>query len=517
MKNFKWRVLVVAVVILAALWALWPTYKYYTLSPDVKKVMNPKDLTALHKKALNLGLDLQGGMYLLLEVDKSKLSEAQMKGAVDRAIEIIRNRIDQWGVFEPSIQKVGAFRILIQLPGVMNRKMARSLIGRTAQLEFHIVANGKVTDNLVQKIDNTLAREEGDTSSTVGPLLGLLESAGEGAYVVDEADVKTVDSLLSLSEVKDMLGTRYKFYWGKVRVTDDGRKVKSLFLLNTRSELTGADLKTARHTIGSPGSEIAGQAIVELTFNRKGARKFSVVTGRNVNKRLAIVLDNIVQSAPVIRQKITGGSAIIEGITNIQEAKELAVVLRAGALPAPVKIIEERSVGPLLGKDSVQEGLRALIIGFLLVVLFMIFYYNTSGLIADLALLLNLVFIFATLIAFRATLTLPGLAGIILTVGMAVDANVLIFERIREELRAGKSAKNAIDAGFHRATLTIFDANATTIIAALVLLKFGTGPIKGFGTTLTIGIIASFFTAVYVTKIIFDYVYSIKKVKNLRI
>ena len=517
MNSLKWRALITLIVILAALWSLWPTYKYYTMPEDVKKVMPPAELKKLHKKALNLGLDLQGGMYLLLEVDKSKLPESQWKGAVDRAIEIIRNRIDQWGVFEPSIQKVGAFRILVQLPGVMDRERAKELIGKTAMLEFHIVADDKVANSIVEKIDKALQREEGDTTSTVGPFLSLLQNAGGGEFYVDENDWAKVDSIIHSDIAKKILGNKYKFYWGRVKYTEDGTKIKPLYLLYAKPELTGADLKTARHTIGSPGSQIAGQPIVELMFNRKGARKFAYVTGKNINKRLAIVLDGVVQTAPVIRERIQGGSAIIEGIPTIDEAKEIAVILKAGALPAPVKIIEERSVGPLLGRDSIHRGLTALLIGFILVVLFMIFYYNVSGLIADFALLLNLLLIFAFLVAFHATLTLPGLAGIILTVGMAVDANVLIFERIREELRAGKSPKNAIDAAYHRATITIFDANATTIIAALVLLKFGTGPIRGFGTTLTIGIIVSFFTAVFVTKIIFDYLYKVKNIKTLRI
>ncbi len=517
LNSLKWRALITIIIVLAALWSLWPTYKYYTMPEDVKKVMQPAALNKLHKKALNLGLDLQGGMYLLLEVDKSKLPEKQWKGAVDRAIEIIRNRVDQWGVFEPSIQKVGAFRILIQLPGIMDRKSAKELIGRTALLEFHIVADDKIANSIVEKIDKALQREEGDTTSTIGPFLSILENAGAGSFYVDENDWAKADSIINSDIAKKILGNRYKFYWGRVKYTEDGTKIRPLFLLDAKPELTGADLKTARHTIGSPGTQIAGQPIVELMFNRKGARKFSYITGKNVGKRLAIVLDSVVQTAPVIRERIPGGSAVIEGIPTIEEAKEIAVVLRAGALPAPVKIIEERSVGPLLGKDSIHKGLASLIIGFILVVLFMIFYYNVSGLIADLALFLNLLFIFSFLVAFHATLTLPGLAGIILTVGMSVDANVLIFERIREELREGKSPKNAIEAGYHRATLTIFDANATTIIAALVLLKFGTGPIRGFGTTLTIGILVSFFTAVFVTKIIFDYLYKVKNIKTLRI
>lgn len=521
MKTLKWRILVVVVLILVALWSLWPTFKYYTLSPEKRSGIPRSELLQLKKKALNLGLDLQGGMYLLMEVDKSKLSPEEAKGAVERAMEVIRNRIDQWGVFEPSIQRIGEDRILVQLPGVLERERARSLIGRTALLEFRLVADQDLLYKTLDRIDRTLLGETAkDTTDTLEinerPFSSLLNSYGSDVLVVEDNWAK-VDSILSLPSIKKLIPAGYTFLWGKI-LEFGGKKYRTLYLLKREASLTGAYLKSARHDVGGgTDPKIANKPIVRLTFNRKGAARFAAVTGQNVGRRLAIVLDGTVQSAPVIQERISGGTAMITGIDSMEEAKELAVVLRAGALPAPVKIIEERSVGPLLGKDSIRRGIRALIIGFASVIIFMAIYYSFAGIIADLALLLNLLFILALLAGLHATLTLPGLAGLILTVGMAVDANVLIFERIREELAAGKTPKVAVDAGYARAMITILDANITTLIAALVLLKFGTGPIKGFAVVLSIGIIVSFFTAIFFTKIIFDYLLGVKKMKTVSI
>jgi protein-export membrane protein SecD len=288
--------------------------------------------------------------------------------------------------------------------------------------------------------------------------------------------------------------------------------------LKRKQEMTGEYIVDARHTIyQGQDPRYQGQPIVELSFDKKGTIIFARVTEQNVGKRLAIVLDNLVQSAPVINEKIPSGNAMISGMESMDEAKELAIVLRSGALPAPVNLVEERSVGPLLGSDSIKRGVRSALLGMGLVVVFMIIYYMVAGTIADFALVLNLLFVLALLAAFRGTLTLPGIAGLILTIGMAVDANVLIFERIREEIASGKSLKSAVDTGYSRALITILDANVTTIIAALVLLWFGTGPIRGFGLTLSLGIACSFFTAIFVTKIFFDYMVGIKRVRRLYI
>ncbi|MBW1861126.1 MAG: protein translocase subunit SecD [Deltaproteobacteria bacterium] len=384
-----------------------------------------------------------------------------MKMAADQALETIRNRIDQFGVSEPDIRPQENSRILIQLPGIKDPKRAIELIGKTAILEFKLVDE----DNSVEEA-----------------MKGVIPAGREILYQIS-IDPKT------------------------------GRKTKLPFLLKKRSLLTGEYLTDARVQIDGQYNE----PYVSLSFNARGARLFERITGENIEKRLAIVLDNHVYSAPVIRDKISGGRAQISGSFTDDEARDLAIVLRAGALPAPVKILEERTVGPSLGKDSIEKGFKSMIIGGLVVIVFMVIYYGLSGIIADLALLLNILFIMAGLSFFGATLTLPGIAGMILTIGMAVDANVLVFERIREELRLGKPIRAAIEGGYGKALVTILDANVTTFIAALVLFQFGTGPVRGFAVTLSIGIVASFFTAVFVTRVVFDYLIVHKKWKKMSI
>ncbi len=510
---------------IVAIWTLYPTYKYYSMSPEEREALPRVERSLLKKKALNLGLDLQGGMYLLYELDRSKLKPEEVKGAVDRAIEIIRNRIDQWGVFEPSIEKIGEDRILVQLPGVLDRERAHSLIGRTAQLEFKLVAKTSLVNDVLKRIDEKLHQIElaslpPDSDTTTldpHPFLSLLGRMGIDVVAVPEENVKRVQEILNMEEIKPLIPKNYEFLFGK-SFERDGRKYRPLYLLRKDPVLTGAYLTDARPDIYRGGeARLQNTPVVAITFDRKGAARFAAVTGQHVGDKLAIVLDDVVQSAPVIQERIGGGRAIITGLDSMEEAKDLAIVLRAGALPAPLKRLEERSVGPLLGKDSIDKGIRALIIGFLAVVLFMVLYYRGAGLIADLALVLNLIFVMALLVGFHATLTLPGLAGLILTVGMSVDANVLIFERIREELGVGKTPKVAIATGYSRALITILDANVTTLIAALVLLRFGTGPIKGFAVVLSLGILVSFFTAIFVTRVIFDYLVFVKKIKKVSI
>ena len=384
-----------------------------------------------------------------------------IKMAVEQALETIRNRIDQFGVSEPDIRPQENNRLLIQLPGIKDPKRAIELIGKTALLEFKLV-------------DEENSLEEA--------LKGDIPPGDEILYQV-KIDQKT------------------------------GQKKKIPFLLKRRTLLTGEYLTDARVQIDNQYNE----PYVSLSFDSRGARLFSQITGKNIKKRLAIVLDNKVNSAPVIQDKISGGRAQITGRFSMDEAKDLAIVLRAGALPAPVKIIEERTVGPSLGKDSIEKGFTSMLIGGVVVILFMMIYYNLSGIIADIALLLNILFIMAGLAFFAATLTLPGIAGIILTIGMSVDANVLIFERIREELRLGKTPRAAIEGGYSKALVTILDAQVTTLIAALVLFQFGTGPVRGFAVTLSIGILASLFTAIFLTRVIFDFLYIQRGMKKIRI
>lgn len=534
MKQLKWKLfLIVALVVVSLLYVVPSVYfklpGWWTT------------LGVLPTEKIHLGLDLQGGMHLVLEVQTQKAVESRIERTVEelrlamkkagiryaeinrirdiqilvrilnqentdafdslldkefgrlrlvsrspddkdvivrldlpddevkyikematkQAMETIRNRIDQFGVSEPDIRRQGENRILVQLPGVKDPQRAVNLIGQTALLEFKLV----------------------DEEHNV-------EDALEGS--IPPAD----EILYQISEDKT---TR--------------RTIKTPLLVRKRTSLTGEYLTDARVQIDSQFNE----PYVSIDFDKKGARLFERITEANVKKRLAIVLDGRVYSAPVIQEKIAGGQARITGNFTTEEARDLAIILRAGALPAPVQILEERTVGPSLGHDSIQKGLLSMWIGGIIVVLFIAIYYKGAGLIADTALLLNIILIAAGLAALQATLTLPGIAGIILTIGMAVDANVIIFERIREEVRVGKTPRAAVDAGYTKATLTILDANITTLIAALVLFQFGTGPVKGFAVTLSIGILASLFTAIIVTKLIFDYLVLKLRINRLSI
>ncbi len=582
-------------------------------------------LDRLGKRSLKLGLDLQGGMRMVLEVDLVELMkqlaknkdarfdslmaeiaqrlkdpkadfdqtvldvfesagvrlsryfhEAQSSNrqvlnylsdeaddAITRTLEILWNRVDQFGVSEPSIMRQGKRRIVVALPGVQDPARARALIGKTALLEFKMLADAPEASAVLERIDEFLRRERGltsardttaqadtvkeetetadttkapvakdevvdadklfssemdlsklgeDTSLVVAeglveehPFYALLRNVGDAIAVIDR-NRRAVEVILARPEVQEAIGDDYEILWSNETTTGpDGNKYWNLYVVKSEAELTGKYLTKADVEIGSgnsPGSE--GQPVVSFAMNRQGARIFSRVTGANVGKRLAIVLDKHVYMAPVIRTKIPDGRGIIEGSDSMEEARDLAIILRAGALPAPVNVIEERTVGPSLGADSIAKGEFSATLAFALVALFMVFYYKLAGIVADLALIFNVFFILAILAGFQGTLTMPGIAGIILTIGMAVDANVLIYERIREELRTGKTVRAAIDAGYSRAAVTVLDANITTVIAGIVLYQFGTGPIKGFALTLMIGIAASLYTALVGTRLLFD-------------
>jgi preprotein translocase subunit SecD len=405
--------------------------------------------------------EIGGGIWKITLVLDSRQADQIKKNALDQALETIRNRVDQFGVSEPEITLQGTDRILIQLPGIKDPQRAKSLIGRTALLEFKLVD------------------EEGD-----------LEEALKG--VSPEGDI---------------------LLYQRVVDPKTGGVKKIPYLLKEKTLMTGEVLKDARVALDSQFHE----PYIGLEFDDIGAKLFEQITGANVKKRLAIILDDNVYSAPVIQEKIAGGRAQITGRFTTDEANELAIVLRAGALPAPVKIIEERTVGPTLGQDSIRQGVISILISAVLILIFMVFYYRIAGLIADIALVLNVILVFAVLSLLRATLTLPGIAGLVLSVGMAVDANILIHERIKEELRWGKTIRAAIDQGYHRAFTTIIDSNLTTVIAALFLYQFGTGPVKGFAVTLFWGITANIFTAVFVTRFVFDYLTLKVKIKKLSI
>lgn len=419
-KNYKWKVLLIVGVIAFSLWKAYP----------------------LDQK-INLGLDLQGGIQLLLQVDMDKVPADARKDVTARVAEIVRNRIDEFGVKEPEISTQGRDQVVVKLPGVTDRERAKEIAAKAAHLEFKIVS--------------------------------------EDAALIQKADEGTVPEGYEYKKVKDS-------------ATDES------VLLDAKAVLTGEHLTTA-----SVGFDNYGQPIVQLSLDKEGAKIFDKVTFQNINKRLAIVLDGQVYSAPSIRDRIPNGKAQISGNFKASDASDLALVLRAGALPAPVTVVEERTVGPSLGKDSIEKSVKAGLLGVLFIFLFMPIYYRLSGIVASLGLIVYIIVMAGTLAAFGATLTLPGIAGFILSVGMAVDANVLISERMREEVAAGKTARAAISAGYHKAFSAILDSNVTTLITSVLLFIFGTGPVQGFAVTLSIGIIASMFSAIIVTRTIFDY------------
>ena len=612
------RFLLIGLVLVWGFWSLWPTIKLQNLSDDEKDVLRVEGkLEEIETKAIKQGLDLKGGMYIVLEVDLPTLIENiainkdgklssifdkiradisispeadffdlfseyveknqlklsryyydygsssddilsslndEAEDAINRVLEILQNRIDQFGVAEPTIQKQGSQRIIVELAGVQNSERARSLLESTALLEFYLVKDVTTTNELMIKIDQILKKDKSvasvakelksqetvsdDASSeqavSVSELFGGVQSTDEADSAIVDEDIFAerpfssllrslgnsigvpekntfaIKKLIEKAEVQERLasmGSNFLFgHKAEEYVLTDGsvERMYALYLLDDQAELTGGVVEEAKANLGPQGTTSAGQPIVNLSMNSDGARKWAIMTGSNVGRQVAIVLDKKVHMAPNIREKISGGGTLIEGFANIDEAKDIAIVLRAGALPAPVEIIEERVVGPSLGAESVKSGTLSVLIGLVIVLVFMILYYRTAGTIADFALVWNIVLVLAILASLQATLTLPGIAGLILTVGMSIDANVIIFERIREELDKGKTAKAAIDGGYNRALTTIIDANMTTLIAALVLWQFGTGPIRGFATVLFWGILISMFTAIFVTRTIFN-------------
>jgi preprotein translocase subunit SecD len=404
------------------------------------------------------------GDTLFLDLSYSDREVANLKdNGVNQALETIRNRVDQFGVTEPVITKQGDNNIAVQLPGVKDPQRALDLIGKTAQLEFKLVD------------------EDNNSKAGIGP-------------------VPDGDELLSM----------------KSRNPDTGVTTTTPILVKKQTLLTGEMLTDAKVRIGGSDAN-RNEPYVALEFSGEGARIFDKVTGENVNKRIAIVLDNTVYSAPVVRERISGGRASISGSFSADEAKDLAIVLRAGALPAPVTVIYNQTIGPSLGQDSIKKGVYASILALVIIVVFMIFYYKSSGIIADVALFLNLIYLLGIMALFGFTMTLPGIAGIVLTMGMGVDTNVLIFERIREELRLGKTVRAAVDGGYSKALLTVIDAHVTTLITAVVLFIFGTGPIKGFAVTLSTGIIINLFTAVFGSQTIFNWIINKYKPRSLSI
>lgn len=399
--------------------------------------------------------------YALRDPEISRIKNS----AIDKALETIRNRIDQFGVTEPLIQRQGPNQIVVQLPGVKEPERAKDLIQETALLEFKMVDS---TSGVATELPVRVPRDKEDEV---------------------------------LKKFEDQIPQGDEILFERTSNPEGGQGYSVPYLVQKRAMITGDVLRDARVSIGE-----FNEPYVSVTFDSQGAEEFERITGEHVGERMAIILDNTVYSAPVIQERIGGGRAQITGTFTTQEANDLAIVLRAGALPAPLKVIQDLTVGPSLGQDSIEKGLRSTVIAGILVVAFMVFYYRLSGIIADGALALNLICLLGALSGLNATLTLPGIAGIILTIGMGVDSNVLIFERIREELRQGKPVRLAVDSGYEKALLTIVDSHVTTLITGLALFLFGTGPIKGFAVTLCLGIAINLFTALVGTKVVFDIV-----------
>jgi preprotein translocase subunit SecD len=634
MKEFRFRLIIIVAAIALSLYLLYPTYVDYENSNKIKETVaklseqlkeeNPDlpktqinnilrvkedsilaadpDIAKNREKRVKLGLDLQGGMRVVLEVNTGKLLEKLAKSpddvflevlgeaeaesertdeaivdilsrklnereirlsryfgtirdedddiiailqessedAVNRAVEIIRNRVDQYGVSEPSIQRQGSNRIIVELPGIAREEEAKKLLQGTALLEFRIVRDPDFTFPIMQRIDEVLAGKvidsvkvdsldneiaettpadtsiaESDTTTPESEMteeefrkehpffsIALLDPQGRSAdaYVKSE-DKSRLELILNRPDVQKVIPNNVEFkFKARPDIDAEGNEFYVMFLVNKEPELTGGVITDANANIDPNTSS----PIVTMTMNSEGATEWARVTGANVNKRIAIMLDGAIFSAPVVKGKIPGGRSQIEGMADLNEAKLLEIVLKAGALPAPVDIIEERTVGPSLGEDSINQGLTSVLLGYALVGIFMIFYYRRVGTVAAATLIFTILFILGVLAGFNATLTLPGIAGIILTIGMAVDANVLIFERIREEMSTGKTIKASIDSGFARAYSAIIDSNITTFITGIILYQFGTGPIQGFALTLMIGIGASLFSALVITRLILD-------------
>jgi SecD/SecF fusion protein len=603
-RKYRTKLIVIAATVLLALYFLYPTYRDYALHSQMKTLQGADSLQFVEKneqeirenraKRIKLGLDLQGGMRVVLEVNVLKLLEGlgknkdevftriisevreeikrseespvvimrrkfeqqqirmsryfgslrddndkvagmledEAKKAIDRAIEIVGNRVDQYGVSEPSIQKLGGSRINVELPGVSKEAEVRQLLQGTALLEFKLLKDPEIAYRVMESMDRTLsasaAADSSDTSAVAqaapGDSTKITTPEGEmnaeqfarkhplfavaivnpqypGEAMVAEENREKIRRWLERPDVMRTIPDDMQFVWSaKPRILEGDKKFFTLFPVKATPELTGGVIVNARATL-DPGFN---QPIVTMEMNSDGARDWARITGANINKRIAIVLDNAVFSAPVVRGKIPNGSSQIEGMDNLEEARLLEIVLKAGALPAPVDIIEQRSVGPSLGEDSIRNGIFSSVLATLLTIIFMAVYYRTGGLVANVAVVFCLLFLMAVLAAFQGTLTLPGIAGIILTLAVAVDANVLIYERIREEEATGKTLRAAIDAGYEKAFSAIFDSNLTTFITGVILFQFGSGPIQGFALTLMIGIAASMFSAIFITRVIFN-------------
>jgi preprotein translocase subunit SecD len=608
-RKYRAKILLILLCVGLSLYFLYPTWQDYRLTSEMRTLSGPDSAAFVEKheneirdnraKRVKLGLDLQGGMRVVLEVNVLKLLDDLAKNkdetfttilrevqdearrteespvqimrrkfetrgvrmsryylslrddndritaylqdettkAIDRAVEIVGNRVNQYGVSEPSIQKLGSTRINVELPGVSKEQEVRQLLQGTALLEFKLLKEPDIAYRIMEAVDKAVAAAKVDSTDTTATAaftdtskittpegettpeefarkhpyfsIAIVSQQWPGEQIVLEENREKVRRMLDREDVRRVIPNDVQFLWSAKPRILDGKRFFVLYPVKATPELTGGVITNARANI-DPGFN---QPIVTMEMNSEGSRDWARITGANVNKRIAIVMDNAIFSAPVVRNKITGGHSQIEGMDNLDEARLLEIVLKAGALPAPVEIVEQRSVGPSLGEDSIRRGLFSSALATVLTVIFMFVYYRTGGTVADVALIFCLLFLIGILAAFQGTLTLPGIAGIILTLAVAVDANVLIYERIREELATGKTLRAAIDAGYEKAFSAIFDSNLTTFITGVILYQFGSGAVQGFALTLMIGIVASMFSAIFISRVIFNVLtdaYSVK-------
>ncbi len=616
MRNQLTRIIITVCFVILAVYFLWPTIRDYNYRKQLSQLTGQDSIAYAEKhhddmldakmKRMKLGLDLQGGMRVVLEVDLIQLLDDVAKNkddkfraiikevrsetvsnessiipifvnkfkadtirlsryygsmrdddskitsmledesgkAIDRAIEIVRNRVDQYGVSEPSIQKQGGRRIIVELPGVKDENEVSQLLHGTALLEFRMLKDPQISYKVMVSIDKFLtgkletdstaetatSKEKGKepekrkdalselTGNTATPESDTSKEAqfarehpffmyvkpdqhGNGEGYVAEKDKDRVVRLLERPEVQRLIPADLEFLWSaKVQSFKDEQKYYLLYPVKKTPELTGNVITNAQASVDPEDN----RSIVNMEMNSEGARDWARITGANIGKRVAIIMDKGVFSAPVVQAKISGGRSRITGMDSPAEARLLEIVLKAGALPAPVTTIEQRSIGPSLGEDSIHAGLTSILIAFILIVLFMVVYYHSAGAVADFALFFNILFILGVMASFGATLTLPGIAGIVLTIGMAVDANVLVNERIREELETGKTLRLAIDTGYHRAFTAIFDGHVTSFLTGIVLYQFGSSGVQGFALTLMIGLVANLFSAIVITHVIMN-------------
>ncbi len=535
LSSIRNRLIVIGVLVAVSVFSLIPRDVTQRVRGDDGAM---KD-TVIRRVPVKLGLDLQGGIHLALEIDESRGQVQDPSGAIDRALTVIRTRVDEFGVAEPLIQKVGTDRIVVELAGIDDPARAKQIVQRSAFLEWRIVdmderfraalpsidralvqagvtttsaeAGAAATPSAVEQLlgidsatsDSTAASDSTDTLDQPGPLsshLSISQSGIPGEFMVLEESYPLVDSLINLEVTKRALPRGLDLVWGQQATSLGARSYRPLYAVDDRPIITGEVISDARATI----DPVNRGAVVTFQLTRAGGRILRRETGRHIDHYMAIMLDGRVnRQPPIIRSQIYRNGQIELGGAPLREAEDLALLLRAGALPAPVVIVEERTVGPSLGRDSIRQGTRAAIVAAIVVLLVMALYYRAAGLLAITALGFYILFTLGGLASLDATLTLPGLAGFILSLGLAVDANVLIFERIREELKLDKTPRSAVDEGFQHAMPAIIDANVTTVITAAFLYQFGTGPVKGFAVTLIIGIVASLVTAVFVTRTLF--------------